>query len=143
MARAYVSNLQSVVSENFDNDTVLINFLTGTYFCLRGTAPFIWNSMQTPMTIERIAAMVAADPAEARDTVREMIETLVAEQCVLPVEVDEAEIGDLPRQAQVMSYTPPVIETFRDLQELITIDPVHEVEDNDGWPHRPPRIALD
>ena len=141
MAQAYVSNLQSVVSENFDDDTVLINFLTGTYFCLRGTAPYIWNSMQTPMTIDRIAAMVTANPADARDAVREMIETLVAEQCVLAVEIDDAEIGDLP-EPLVDSYKPPIIETFRDLQELITIDPVHEVED-DGWPRRPPRVAVD
>lgn len=87
--------------------------------------------------------MVAANPADARDAVREMIETLIAEQCVLPVEVDEAKITEVPGQPQIEPYTPPIIETFRDLQELITIDPVHEVEETDGWPHRRPRIALD
>jgi|SRR5579862_3399825 len=143
MAIAYVSNHQSVVSETFDDDTILINFVTGTYFSLRGAAPIIWNSLQTPTTIEKIAATLAANPADARDAVREMIETLIAEQCVLPVEVSEAEIAALPEGPQIKPYTPPIIETFRDLQELITIDPVHEVEDNDGWPHRPPRITLD
>jgi hypothetical protein len=33
-------------------------------------------------------------------------------------------------------YTPPIIEVFHDLQELISIDPVHDVDEVDGWPHR-------
>lgn len=143
MATAYVIDRQSVVSESFDDDTILINFATGTYFSLRGTAPFIWNTLQTPVTIEKIVAMVASNPADAQDAVSEMIETLVAEQCLLPVEIGESEIIDASTQPRTEPYTPPIIETFRDLQELITIDPVHEVEDDDGWPRRRPDIALD
>jgi hypothetical protein len=136
MGQAYVSNRQSVVSEKFDDDTVLINFVTGAYFSLRGTAPYIWNALETPTTIERVAALLSADPA-TQEAVRATIETLVAEGCVLPVEVHESELhnraGEQPWSG---AYTPPIVEVFHDLQELITIDPVHEVDDSDGWPRR-------
>lgn len=142
MAEAYVSNAQSVLSETFDDDTVLVNFVTGNYFSLRGAAPVIWSLLQSPTTAERIAAAIADDPSIALGDVRTMIETLVAEDCVLTVNIDESKLTDLPKQSLNGSYSPPVLETFRDLQELITIDPVHEVDDDGGWPHRPARLGL-
>jgi hypothetical protein len=36
-----------------------------------------------------------------------------------------------------------VVEAFEDLQELISIDPVHEVDPMQGWPHRPASVQLD
>ena len=142
MVTAYVANTESVTSETFDEDTVLINFMTGTYFSLRGSAPFVWRLLQLPATTDRIIASVVEDPDIAREAVRTMLDTLVAENCVLTVQVAEADLGELPKHLEG-PYTPPVIESFHDLQELIVVDPVHEVDQIDGWPHRPPPFGLD
>ena len=42
-----------------------------------------------------------------------------------------------------VQYEEAVVECFEDLQELIAIDPVHEVDPMQGWPHWPPSITLD
>lgn len=144
MVHAYVANLDAVTSETFDGDTVLINFLTGTYFSLRGSAPLIWNLLGSPTTIDRIAAAISDDPTSDREAVATVIETLVTENCVLPVEADEADLNNSAMRAGLVGpVEPPVVQIFRDLQELIVVDPVHEVDQFDGWPHRPQPFALD
>ena len=37
-------------------------------------------------------------------------------------------------------YEPPVLETYTDMQDLVLLDPVHEV-DATGWPHPKPDVA--
>jgi hypothetical protein len=33
------------------------------------------------------------------------------------------------------AFEPPLLEKFDDLQDLILLDPVHEVLEEEGWPH--------
>jgi hypothetical protein len=33
-------------------------------------------------------------------------------------------------------FEPPILERFDDMQELLLLDPVHEVSDEEGWPAR-------
>src|ERR1700728_3297901 len=134
MATGYAQNAESVTSETFDEDTVVINFLTGTYFSLRGSAPAIWSLLQAPTSLDGILAALAPDPNAARGEVKAMLDHLVAENCIQPVDSEEREEGGSPTRGNV-PYTPPIVETFHDLQELIVINPVHEVDQIDGWPH--------
>jgi hypothetical protein len=134
MATAYLQNSESVTSETFDDDTVLINFLTGTYFSLRGSAPAIWRLLESPISLEKVVEAVSGDSSGAREAIQRMLDVLVAEDCVRNVEVDASAMA-MP-QTTSTPYTPPIIEVFHDLQELISIDPVHDVDEVDGWPHR-------
>ena len=44
---------------------------------------------------------------------------------------------DAPGEAsEKRPYVPPQIERFTDMQELLLLDPIHEVDDT-GWPHTP------
>ena len=142
MATGYVQNAESVTSETFDEDTVVINFLTGTYFSLRGSGPGIWSLLQAPTSLDGILAALVTDPNAARGEVQAMLDHLAAENCVQIVDIEERESGESPTRGNV-PYTPPIVETFHDLQELIVVDPVHEVDQIDGWPHRPPPFNLE
>ena len=142
MPIAYVQNTETVTSETFDQDTVVINFATGTYFSLLGSAPLIWNLLQSATSLDAILASLGADAGDARHDVQAMLDNLIAENCVRAVQVDESQSGRPPGRSLV-PYTPPVVQTFHDLQELIVVDPVHEVDEIDGWPHRPSPLGLE
>jgi hypothetical protein len=143
MTPAYVANRDSVVCEKFDDEAVLINFETGTYFSLRGTAPEIWTLVQSPNTVDRIAQRLGAEEPEAREAIETMLAQLVAQSCVLVRDVEDADLVDIPNSTPgVRPFTPPVVQAFHDLQELIVVDPVHEADAMDGWPHRPPPFGL-
>jgi hypothetical protein len=146
MSDRFVANLAAVAHEAFEEETVLINFERGTYFSLRETAPAIWASIQAPATPDDVLATLRAGygilPAEAANAVAAMLERLCEEGCALRT---ESAVGErcLPPVAAAGAYAPPVMEAFHDLEELISIDPVHEVHEFTGWPHRPPAYAIE
>jgi hypothetical protein len=145
MAVAYLRNAQSVVSETFEDDTVLINFEKGTYFSLRGSAPRIWDLLSDrPMTLEAIvAAVVGAASAEESAKVQSMLDTLATEGCVLVGEAGQSpSVGQSAGRQPDEPFEPPLVQAFHDLKELIVIDPVHEVDEFDGWPNRPGPLAI-
>src|SRR5262249_31369023 len=113
---------QSVTSETFDQETcdeetVLINFVTGFYFSLRGSASLIWRLLKTPITLDELLAAVVDDPSAAHDVVQAMIDRLIAENCVQGVQVGESEISR-SHEPIYKAYTPPIVEAFHDLKEL-------------------------
>lgn len=138
----YVQNTEAVTSETFDDDTVLINFLTGTYFSLRGSAPIIWSLLQSPVSLDEILSAISGDTDEARNAVQQMLDLLVAENCVQIAPAEETQ-GRAQGERIPVPYAAPVLDIFHDLQELIVVDPVHEVDEIDGWPHRPPPFPLE
>lgn len=139
MTKAYVAKRDSVVCENFDDEAVLINFETGTYFSLRGSAPEVWTLIQSANTVDHIAERLCAKEPAARTAIEAMLAQLVAESCVLVDEVAAGDAGNgLELPANARPFALPVVQAFHDLQELIVVDPVHEVDAMDGWPNRPP-----
>jgi hypothetical protein len=61
------------------------------------------------------------------------IESLEAEQLVVPDPLD-ATGAPLAPAGPALPWEPLALETFTDMQELILLDPVHEVEPSQGWP---------
>jgi len=146
MTAAYVANREAVASEQFDDEAVLINFQTGTYYSLRGTAPEIWDLVQEPNTVDRIAERLGARDLGAQQTIDAMLAQLVADSCVLVCDIDEARLNGKTKPAAAAAakqFTAPIVQAFHDLQELIVVDPVHEVDPMDGWPNRPLPFGLD
>lgn len=140
---AFTINVSAVASERFDNETVIINFERGTYFSLTGSAPAVWGALAQPVTVAQVQdALVAASGAPAHEVgaaVAAMIETLLAEGCLTEVEDAAAAPAAMALDGP---YVRPEVQAFHDLQELIAIDPVHEADAFDGWPHRPPALTL-
>lgn len=139
----FTINTAAVASERFDGETVIINFERGTYFSLTGCAPSLWTALAQPVTIEQLAdALInlTGEPvAEVAGAVNALVETLAAEGCLI-------EVGEADPEPVVLAldapYARPEVQAFHDLQELIAIDPVHEADAFDGWPHRPPALTL-
>jgi hypothetical protein len=63
---------------------------------------------------------------------------LSTEGLVVPLEEDAASPDSTNRQPlpEPSGFEPPVLEKFTDMQDLILLDPVHEVDER-GWPHVP------
>jgi|HubBroStandDraft_1064217.scaffolds.fasta_scaffold00391_25 hypothetical protein len=147
MSICYVANTACVAHEAFDEETVLINLERGTYFSLRQSAPSLWLLIQQPASVEALLLVLAREllelPPDATEMITAMLETLHAEGCVLKFEAVPALSADSTAIARLGGVlTAPIVQSFHDLQELIVIDPVHEVHEFDGWPHRPPPFAL-
>jgi hypothetical protein len=110
-----------VVHEEFDGEIVVLNLQTGQYFGLNEAGAILWMSVESGR--DPVDVSIAHGAAFAARLV-----TLG-----LIVESDEAA---LPAQAQVLA-TAPSIEAYDDLSDLILADPIHDVDEKQGWPKLP------
>ena len=120
-----------IAHETVDGEVVAIDFSTGSYFSLRGAAEAAWSALtgDEARDGERVVAAVAdrfdgeADP----DQVRLFLEQLTSEG--LLERTGEAGMTDVTGDLGALAF-----EKFTDMEELILLDPVHDVSEA-GWPN--------
>lgn len=117
----------AVTADKFDGEIVLIHIQSGLYFSLRGAAASLWEAMAAPVEVASLLAMFgklpASDAAKIEATLRLFQERgLVVES--------EGPFSAPP----TVTYEEPVVESYDDLADLITLDPIHDVS-AEGWPH--------
>jgi len=139
----YCVNEPSVISEVIDGETIVLNFESGHYYSFNPSASEIWLRVLAGSPIasatESVARRFAVDPAAIRREVEDFVRRLEAEQLIrrapddtvpAPATVSEA-AGD-----SVAAFSSPEFEKFTDMEELLLLDPIHEVGDA-GWPRKP------
>lgn len=128
-------NSPFVISETIQGETIIIHLNTGTYYSLQGSGAEVWESIAGAATAAEIAAdvaaryPVAADEAEA--TVSALIADLAAEELIVPS--DATERGTAAPVPAGTEFVAPTLSKFTDMQDLVLLDPVHEVSET-GWP---------
>jgi hypothetical protein len=124
-----------VAHERVEDEVIAINLSTGTYFSLRDSAADVWSLLIAGADVDGAAAALAgaydADVAPFADDVRVFVASLVAEGLVaeLPDEAPATVAGP----STTRPYAPPVVERYDDMEDLLLLDPIHEVDDA-GWP---------
>jgi len=128
----YVVNAPDVVAEDFDGRTVILNLANGHYFSLEGAAARIWELVAAGFSFSAIGCSFATRRPELADSAATFLQQLVEHRLVrvdpAPADaspIDEAWSGEAPRMT-----------VYTDLAELIYADPIHEVDDQMGWPER-------
>ena len=83
-------NRPNVICETFDDEVVAVNFETGSYYGMRGSALETWSSLDAGESEESIVAKLAsrenADLEQVRADVRQFLARLEAENLVVPCE---------------------------------------------------------
>ena len=136
----WIINRESVSSDFLEGEVVAIHLGTGIYYSLRGSAAVLWQALTLPRDEAGLGAGLAAQfdvpPETAVADASKFIERLVAEQitCV----TDQAALAITPSAGPREPYRPPQIERFADLQDLLLLDPIHDVG-TQGWPQRSPQ----
>ncbi|PZF76152.1 hypothetical protein DK847_13150 [Aestuariivirga litoralis] len=136
----YRPNEPDVVSEILDGEAVVIHLQSGTYYSLRDAALDVWQGLAAGWTADDIAACLADDAGVARESVAEpvadFVAQLVAEELVVPYATAgrDAARPFAPRGV----FAAPQLQKFTDMQEMLLIDPIHEVTEA-GWPIKNPK----
>ena len=138
---AYRVNSPHVISETVGGETIIVNLASGHYFSLQGTAVEVWQGIERGETAETIVLELEqryeAGAGEIAAAVTNLLDDFVAAELLT---ADGNGSGSPTRAAasqDVGDRTPfvaPTFSTFTDMQDIILLDPVHEV-DTRGWPH--------
>lgn len=133
--QAYKIAGPDIVFEQFDGDLVVLNLGTGQYFGFNASAAAVWTvlmaGVQPAQMVECGLTLSALD---------NFVERLVALTLVVPDPHGAGTLTDEFRALLATNSSPPTVDTYDDLADLIVADPIHDVDQQVGWPQLAPGI---
>ncbi|MCP2727279.1 PqqD family protein [Limnofasciculus baicalensis] len=135
-------NSPKVVQETIDGEVVIVNLDKGDYYSLVQSAADIWSGIERGIsTDEIITEMVEryeGSREEIETAVSEMIQKLQDEEIIVVDERSRATKSDAPcitnGNTEKAIFELPVLQKYTDMEELLALDPIHEVDEM-GWPN--------
>ncbi len=137
--RRYQLRGPGVVYETVDGETIVVNLDSGTYYDLNRTGACIFELIAACASFEETIAGICGaydvDPATATADTDRLIDELLDEGLLTPARSgsDQAQLSVRPEPRGTSEYTAPLLGKYTDMQELLLLDPVHEVDET-GWP---------
>ena len=133
-------NTPMVIAEIVEDEVVLVNFDSGSYYSLGGSASKVWEALSGGASVDDVVSqMLAHYDGDAEVIAREVtdyLETLESEDLVVADGTSEA-VSTPAAHRGTEPFVPPSLERFDDMRDMLLLDPIHEV-DEAGWPHTRP-----
>lgn len=137
--QAFRVNRPNVVSESFEGEVVIVNLDSGCYFSLLGSATTLWLHLErSTMTIKGAEVILRqaydCDGMDIAGEISTFLNKLINEDLIVAEELESHLNPPIPEQIpHKKPFEPPILETFTDLQDILLLDPIHDVDDA-GWP---------
>jgi Coenzyme PQQ synthesis protein D (PqqD) len=141
-------NDKGVVFERFDDEVLAINLETGTYYSLPGVSAQIWNWLIGGADVEAVKQALMAhyngDTVAIDNAVTQFVSKMQLESLLVPAETIATSAAiDIAPGVEKKPFIDPIIETYTDLQDLLLLDPIHDVDER-GWPvHKVQTMPID
>ncbi|MEX1114061.1 MAG: PqqD family peptide modification chaperone [Akkermansiaceae bacterium] len=133
----YKLNQPDVVQETVEGETLIVHTRSGTYYNLEGCGTLVWNSLLAGRSVAAIGASFDSGDEAASSSIRSgldaFVEALLAEQLILPAEGEGNPSSEITG-TQKPAFVAPELKKFTDMEELLLVDPIHEVNPEAGWP---------
>jgi hypothetical protein len=139
----YTIDRKRFVSEQFEQETVIINLEEGLYYSLSATATETLNLVEQGFSVEEIVDVLRARYIN-KEELPGLVESFVAEierQGILIPRPErfqtnlEGAARNISADRTEARFDPPVITRFDDMQEILLLDPIHQVSEQ-GWPNQ-------
>jgi hypothetical protein len=141
MAEAhYRVNSPPVVLETVDEETIIVNLDTGSYYDLTHSGGRLLAALDGGAgldgAIDAVAAAYAVERAQLAGPAQALVAQLADEGIVVAIDGTAAANGSVNGATPpAKPYEAPALSKYTDMQELLLLDPVHEV-DGAGWPNK-------
>jgi hypothetical protein len=134
----YEINAPDVVSETIDGEAVILNLKDGDYHSSLDIGSAVWEWIQAGYAVESIEnALEARFPESASEIAKDVADLLAQlekENLIRPASSEpRMQSPDVGILENTHHYSKPELNSYRDMQDLLLLDPVHEIDDA-GWP---------
>jgi hypothetical protein len=135
-------NTPTVTHETIDGEAVIINLDSGNYYSLLEVGSFIWGLVEKGASASEVQNLVLqtyqGNATDIDRGVQELLAQLQQENLIVPVDgagegFDLTQEGPSNNNHEKLSFNPPSLHKYSDMQELLLLDPIHDVDDA-GWP---------
>lgn len=130
---AYRANTPAVAFELFSDDAVLVDFDRGHYYSLNATGRDAWEVLAAGAATATDLARrwsALASPETETTAAAAFLARLAELGLIVPA---EAPAPRPPFAGPRRAFAPPKVDVFKDLEDLLLLDPIHDVA-ADGWP---------
>lgn len=143
LTERYELNNPPMIAELVEGEVIAIDLDRGSYYSLVGPAAEVWSALIAGRSGHEILAAANSAPASASATanpalaakLQGFVKSLLAEQLLRRAAPQDVGAGGAPLAA-IAPWTEDGLrfERFTDMQDLLILDPIHEVDDEAGWP---------
>jgi len=120
-----------VVSDQFDGEVVVVNLESGAYYSLRDTAQEIWSLFENKISRSDVIKSFLNLTEDEKLKIESYLNFLLSEGLI-----EENETKSEDNFTSSLTYVGLTISKFDDMSNLIMIDPIHEADEDKGWPHK-------
>ena len=135
-------NTPTVTHETIDGEAVIINLDSGNYYSLVDAGSFIWSLIEKGASAPELQNVILqtyqGNEQDIDQGVQDLLAQLQQENLIVPVD-GAGEALDLGHAVSSNNghgkpaFNAPLLNKFSDMQELLLLDPIHDVDDA-GWP---------
>jgi len=132
---------QQVIHETVDGETMIVRLDSGNYYSLNSTGGRAWALIGQGASGRQIAADFCAiyglDNKTAEEQVEFFLGCLIKEGLIIGNGTSpDSEAASRPDCSHRLpdSFEPPHLNKYSDMQELLILDPIHDVSEA-GWPN--------
>ena len=129
MSKRFEIKSPEVVYDEIDGEYVIVDLASGKYFRIQGESGNLFSLIISGQELQTNKDSSSSRITELIDSA---VRTLVDNSIIREVTAqNSAGISDETMSFELNEF---VIEEFTDLQDIIGLDPIHEVDLNQGWP---------
>lgn len=137
----YRVNAPNVVSETIDGEVIVINLVSGNYYSLDNVGASIWSWIEQGAAQQEIAEWLPGtydcDGHNVDASVQTFVSKLQSEGLISPEPANRSVTAAPQPLTDKNSFQTPTLNTFSDMQDLLLLDPIHDVDET-GWPRQKP-----
>ena len=119
-------NEAEVAAKAYDDEVVFMHLSTGVYASIEQLGAIVWDAIGKRFSIREVAAALAdhyeVDSAQALADVRTLAVQLLREGMVR-TSADAGASGNIVAPAVRQPYTAPCLVIYRDMEDLLALDP--------------------
>jgi len=133
-------DLPHVMHETIDDEVVVVNLSTGTYYSFDGVGVRLWEWIdggRSSDDLVRIARVhFAGDGDAVAQSVRRFLAELREEGLVATEAAATGGTPDPVPTGGTVAFVEPALQKYTDMEALLLADPIHDVDESAGWPHK-------
>ena len=128
---SYKVNSPGVIHDEIDGEVVIVDLNIGHYFRINKESSQLWNFIIKENSVSQILTF-CENRSELQIDIEEIVQNLLNLQIICEAVEQSGTITELPK----WKYTKFEIEKFTDLEDILGLDPIHEVDEEKGWPNK-------
>lgn len=133
-------DLPHVMHETIDDEVVVVNLSTGTYYSFDGVGVRLWEWIDGGRSADDLVRIARAHFSGDGDAVAQSVRRFLEELRTEGLVASEAAAADgTPDPAPTdgaVAFAEPALQKYTDMEALLLADPIHDVDESAGWPHK-------